>query len=102
MSPPKIDWRMNINTVITVVGFLLTIITGAMTFQSFKTSMELWKDESDRRIVALEAEFEALGNEAEISRLQNAVTAEKMANIISTLARIERKLDQPQEEEERP
>lgn len=87
---------MNINTFITVAGFFLTILTGAMTFQNFKTSMEIWKAENDVDVQALQTEVKSLKDEVANTKTQAAVTTEKMNNIISSLARIERKLDQPE------
>lgn len=100
MPPQMKNLGMNINTFITVAGFFLTILTGAMTFQNFKTSMEIWKTENDADVKALQSEVNSLKSEISTSKISAAVAAEKMNAIVSSLARIERKLDQPDEEEQ--
>ena len=100
MPPQMKSLGMNINTFITVAGFFLTILTGAMTFQNFKTSMEIWKTENDADVKALQTEVNSLKSEVSTSKISTAVAAEKMNAIVNTLARIERKLDQPHEEEQ--
>lgn len=103
---PRMSWDMNINTLLTIGGFALTIITGAMAYQSFKSETEAWRASIDLQIV--ENKSQRLADKAQIEarialieasinalNVTNARNDERMATILTYVQRIDRKLEEP-------
>lgn len=95
--------RTNLNTWLTVAGFALTIIGGAMTFARFQANTEASSIETSRQIAELKAQqshdtaridARAQSMEAAINTLniRDARNDERMNSILETLRRIDAKL----------
>lgn len=104
MSPPKMVWEMNINTLLTILGFLLTIGAGAMAYSSFETESRLRQTDLTNQIVELKSQrisdvtrldgrTNVLENNINNLNIQDARQIEQIAAMISYLQRIERTLD---------
>lgn len=102
---PRMSWDMNINTLLTVGGFAITLLTGAMAYQSFKTETEMSRTGIELQIKEIEAQRQddILRAETRFTLLETSINAlnvrdarndERMTAILNYVQRIDRKLDE--------
>jgi predicted histidine transporter YuiF (NhaC family) len=97
MPPIKMEWTMNLNTMLTVAGFLLTFIFGYGAYKAFETTTTLQLSEvrTQRVTDVSRMESRAAALEASINQLniQDARQSEQIGAMLVYLQRIERTLD---------
>lgn len=59
MAAPRINWDMNINTLLSIGSFVVLMGTGAMAYASFEAKSEAWQAEATRRFENLEVQTQA-------------------------------------------
>lgn len=59
MTTPKMSWDMNINTMLSIGFFVVTMGTGAMAYASFEAQSIAWQAEATRRFENLERQTQA-------------------------------------------
>lgn len=94
---PRISWDMNINTFVTVAGFLLTLAFGYGAYTAFRAeTMQQLADFRTQRaadVARMDAKTASLDAAVQNLSIQDARQIEQITAILSYLQRIERTLD---------
>ena len=105
MTIPGASIGMNINTWITVMAFILTLIAGGMAYGAFKSYTETTINEMkvssaaenvrvQAKMTTMETGIAGMQSSINLLNIQDARRTEQIASMLSYLQRIERTLDE--------
>lgn len=105
-------WEMNLNTMLTLAGFSITLLTGYGAYTSFKAETVSWKlqltqqvqevkQERTQDVLQMRARADELSRDINMLSIQDARQMEQIAAMLAYLQRIERTLDALVKKEER-
>jgi hypothetical protein len=89
MTPPRYDNRFNLTTVVAAANLALLLVGGGMAYQKLSGALE----NNSRDIAGLQVDASARDARIHSLELGAGRTDEKLTNILSILARIERQLE---------
>jgi hypothetical protein len=78
MNVPRMSWEMNINTWISVAGFLLVMGGGYATYSAADARNEMRHNEAERRIEALEVGRQVNSDAIRAMQIANATAASEI------------------------